>query len=87
MSKHQNSVQFRAAGYAGGDSGRESAVRQKGKWLQATIEGQCPAFDRAVDDVSDSVATLLNNLVTDRPSLDREAEAAKAKARLAKRFA
>ena len=45
------------------------------------------AFDRAVDDVSDSVATLLNNLVTDRPSLDRAAEAAKAKARSAKRFA
>ena len=45
------------------------------------------AFDKAVDDVTSVVATLLGNLVTDRPSLDREVEVAKAKARSAKRFA
>ncbi len=45
------------------------------------------AFDLAVEEVSGSVTTLLSNLVTDRPSLDREVEAAKAKARSAKRFA
>jgi hypothetical protein len=44
-------------------------------------------FDRAVEEVSSVVTTLLGSLVTDRPSLDREVEAAKAKARSAKRFA
>lgn len=45
------------------------------------------AFEQAVEDVSGVVSTLLDSLVTDRPSLDRELEAAKAKARSAKRFA
>ena len=45
------------------------------------------AFDKAVNEVSRAVDELLRELVTDRPSLDREVEAAKAKARAAKRFA
>lgn len=44
-------------------------------------------FDQAVADVSRVVGTLLDGLVTDRPRRDREVEAAKAKARSAKRFA
>ena len=45
------------------------------------------AFDKAVNEVSRAVDELLRELVTDRPSLDREVEAAKATARAAKRFA
>ena len=45
------------------------------------------AFDKAVHEVSRAVDELLRELVTDHPSLDREVEAAKAKARAAKRFA
>ena len=44
------------------------------------------AFGTAVAEVSTIVETLMDRLVTERPSLDREVEAAKAKARSAKRF-
>ncbi len=45
------------------------------------------AFERAVDDVTAVVQQLLDSLVTTAPPKDREAEAAKARARAAKRFA
>ena len=45
------------------------------------------AFDRAVVQVTDAVRELLDSLVTNAPPRDREAEAAKARARAAKRFA
>jgi hypothetical protein len=45
------------------------------------------AFDRAVEEISDSVRTLLDSLVTKAPPKDREVEAEKRKARSAKRFA
>ena len=45
-----------------------------------------PAFDRAVDDVSRIAGALLAELVTDAPPRDREVEAARARARAAKRF-
>jgi hypothetical protein len=44
------------------------------------------AFERAVDEVARASATLLDSLVTDRPPRDREAEAAKAHERGARRF-
>lgn len=44
-------------------------------------------FDQAVAEVAASVEKLLNQLHTSSPSLDRQTEAAKAKARSAKRFA
>ncbi len=44
------------------------------------------AFDRAVADVSRVAATLLDSLVTGVPPRDREIEAVKARARVAKRF-
>ena|SRR5258706_3040750 len=44
------------------------------------------AFDRAVRDVSATVQRLLASLVTEAPLKNREVEAAKAKARSAKRF-
>jgi hypothetical protein len=44
------------------------------------------AFDRAVDEVAQSSARLLDALVTNAAPKNREAEAAKARARAAKRF-
>jgi hypothetical protein len=45
------------------------------------------AFDDAVDAVAAATQDLLDRLVTRAPSKNREVEAAKAKARSAKRFA
>jgi len=45
------------------------------------------AFERAVQEVTEVSQRLLDSLVTDAPPKDREAEAAKARARAAQRFA
>jgi hypothetical protein len=45
------------------------------------------AFERAVDAVAEISAQLLDELVTAAPAKDREAEAAKARARAEQRFA
>ena len=45
------------------------------------------AFERAVDEVAAASARLLGQLVTAAPPKDREVEAAKARARAAKRYA
>jgi hypothetical protein len=45
------------------------------------------AFERAVDDVTAVTTRLLGELLTNAPPKDREAEAAKAKARSAARYA
>jgi hypothetical protein len=45
------------------------------------------AFDRAVDEVSLATARLLEQLVTRAPAKDREAEAARRRARAAARYA
>jgi hypothetical protein len=45
------------------------------------------AFERAVDDIAAVTARLIGELVTSAPPKDREAEAAKARARSAARFA
>jgi len=45
------------------------------------------AFDHAVDQVTAITRELLDQLVTNAPPKDREIEAAKAKARAAKRYA
>jgi hypothetical protein len=45
------------------------------------------AFDRAVDEVAATTATLLRELVTSAPPRDREVEAAKRRDRAAKRYA
>ena len=44
------------------------------------------AFERAVEDVARTARTLMDSLVTKAPSRNREVEAAKARARNAKRF-
>ena len=45
-----------------------------------------PAFDRAVDQVARAAHQLLDSLVTNAPPRNREAEAAKARARAAERY-
>lgn len=45
------------------------------------------AFNRAVEQVTAVTRELLHSLVTDAPPRDREVEAAKAKARAARRYA
>ncbi|HEY6886855.1 MAG TPA: DUF2277 domain-containing protein [Solirubrobacter sp.] len=45
------------------------------------------AFDRAVEEVVEATARLLDHLVTTAPPKNREEEAAKAKARAAQRYA
>ena len=45
------------------------------------------AFERAVDEVAAATRRLLDSLVTTAPPKDRETEAAKARARAAKRYA
>ncbi len=45
------------------------------------------AFDRAVGEVSEVVQRLLDSLVTNAPPRNREVEAAKARARAARRYA
>lgn len=45
------------------------------------------AFDRAVGEVAAATSRLLDTLVTTAPPKDREAEAAKRRARAEKRFA
>jgi len=44
------------------------------------------AFQRAVDEVSETVRSLLESLVTAAAPRDREVEAARARARAAKRY-
>jgi len=44
------------------------------------------AFDRAVEDVTGIARELVDSLVTNAPPRDREVEAAKARARAAKRY-
>ena len=50
-------------------------------------QANAEAFERAVDAVTEASAELLGQLVTSAPPKDREAEAAKAKARSAQRYA
>src|ERR687896_201196 len=50
-------------------------------------QANAEAFERAVDEVAAVTARLLDQLVTNAPPKDREAEAAKAKARSAARYA
>ena len=45
------------------------------------------AFDRAVDEIAAATSKLLDSLVTSAPPKDREAEAAKRRARAEARFA
>jgi len=50
-------------------------------------QANAEAFDRAVEAVAAATTELLGALVTNAPPRDREIEAAKARARAAKRYA
>jgi hypothetical protein len=50
-------------------------------------QANAAAFNRAVDDIAGVTARLLDELVTSAPPKDREAEAAKRRARAAERYA
>ena len=49
-------------------------------------QANCEAFERAVEKVAGVATRLFDDLVTQAPRRDREVEAAKARARVARRF-
>ena len=71
------------------DEVRAAALQYVRKISGSTKPSQAnaEAFDRAVDEVANATARLLDSLVTAAPPKDREVEAAKAKARSAARYA
>ncbi len=50
-------------------------------------QANAEAFERAVDTITEATVQLLGELVTTAPAKDREAEAAKRRARSAQRYA
>lgn len=60
-------------------------VRKVSGFTKPSTANQAP-FDHAIAEVSSSVRTLLDSLVTTAPPRNREVEAAKARARAVKRF-
>ena len=67
---------------------RASALQFVRKLSGSTNPSQAnkAVFERAVDEVALAAKRLLDGLVTNAPPKDREVEAAKARARAAKRF-
>jgi hypothetical protein len=70
------------------DEVRAAALQYVRKISGSTAPSQAnrAAFDHAVEEVTRITTELLDALVTTAPPKDREAEAAKARARNAKRF-
>ena len=68
---------------------REAALQYVRKISGSSKPSQAnaEAFDRAVEEVTAATERLLDSLVTNAPPKDREAEAAKARARAQQRFA
>ena len=60
-------------------------VRKVSGFRQPSRANEAP-FERAVEDVSDTVRSLLDSLVTAAAPRDREVEATRARARAAKRY-
>ena len=71
------------------EEARDAALQYVRKISGSTKPSQAnaEAFERAVDEVTAATMTLLDSLVTKAPPKSREAEAAKLRARSAKRFA
>jgi hypothetical protein len=68
----------------------EAAARQyvrKVSGMTRPSAANAEAFAAAVQAVTEATATLLRSLVTQAPPRDREVEAARARARAAKRYA
>ena len=68
---------------------REAALQYVRKISGSSKPSQAnaEAFDRAVEEITAVTERLLDSLVTNAPPKDREAEAAKARARAQQRFA
>ena len=68
---------------------RDAAVQyvRKVSGFSKPSQANAEPFDRAVDDVAEVTARLLGELVKTAPPKDREAEAAKRRARYEQRFA
>ena len=71
------------------DEVREAALQYVRKLSGSTKPSKAneEAFERAVEEVTAATSRLLDSLVTSAPPKDREAEAAKRRARAAQRFA
>jgi len=71
------------------DEARDAALQyvRKISGSNKPSKANTEAFERAVDEVAEATARLLDGLVTKTPPKNREVEAAKLKARSAKRFA
>jgi hypothetical protein len=71
------------------DEVRDAALQYVRKISGSTkpSRANAEAFERAVEEVAQATSRLLAGLVTSAPPKDREAEAAKARARRAQRFA
>ena len=61
-------------------------VRKVSGFTKPSAANDAP-FERAIEAIAATTGELLSELVTTAPTRDREVEAAKAKARSAKRFA
>ena len=86
MQKYQNAFQFRAPA-------TEDEIRAASIQFVRKVSGSAKpskqnevAFNHAVEDIAVVVGNLLDSLITSATPKDREAEAAKARARAAKRF-
>ena len=73
---------------AGDDEIRAAALQfvRKVSGFNKPSQANQAAFDRAVDDVAQTVRALFADLTTTAPPRDRDVEAAKAKARSQRRF-
>ena len=73
---------------AGDDEVRAAALQfvRKISGFTAPSKANAPAFDRAVDEVSEAARRLLASLATTTPARDRATEAEKARARSRERF-
>jgi hypothetical protein len=80
-------VQFRATGHRGWNPGVGAAIRAQGERLCETVARNEAAFNRAVDEVTETARRLLQSLETASPARNREVEAAKARARARERYA
>lgn len=74
---------------ANADEVHDAALQYVRKISGSTKPSQAnaEAFDRAVDEVAAATQALLDDLVTNAPPKNREAEAEKRRARAAKRYA
>ena len=71
------------------DEIRASALQfvRKLSGFNAPSRANAPAFERAVDEVTEAARRLIGSLATNAPARDRETEAEKARARARERYA